>query len=426
MNFYRCLVYGNCRTSAQLSSHNVMKRHLFIVCNVVLLLLPVSLLAQQSGSSNPAPAFWQTLFSNALSFTLLLIFLSALLGTLLKNFAIDKCLRHFTGFHVTVEFTDSDLIWGTLHVYSTGVEIAYDTPRLDSDGHVESSYIVYASEYPQIQSICRYHGDLSAKERELRETDIRTSYQPTIFARTVRWLRNLVNTFSDAFTKALNLIIGQMKKLSPGSVIFEQDAQLTKIGSEIIGYAGNAYDPILERHIGKKVVVQVNYADRKTEYLGILKEYTAAFLELLNVHYQYRIVIPLKGRDTGKIEISGVMVRQEGQAYVLHNQSATPVQLNELHKDDQILPLHIEVAAGQHALVWEDDATSHDVAVLLTTTRIVDSIVPRAKALIRHAGPQERVGWKELLGFDEVEYFFGRFTRSAAESLPEPPTRPRE
>jgi hypothetical protein len=78
---------------------------------------------------------------------------------------------------------------------------------------------------------------------------------------------------------------------------------------------------------------------------------------------------------------------------------------------DKKSQIHIEIESGNKAVVFQDDYGIEDVSVTVTTTRVVDIIVPRSKALIRHAGPREKVGWKELLGLDEVGYFFGRFRK---------------
>jgi small nuclear ribonucleoprotein (snRNP)-like protein len=388
------------------------KRIVFLTIIFLVLFSWVAFSQEASTGQQTAPkSVWEVFFDNALSITLLFMFISAIIGTILRNLAIDKCLRHFDDFHVTLELTNKDLLWGTLKMYNTGLELVYREPRVDSSGHLESSFILYNSEYDNIQSICRYHGDLTPKRRRTREKDIRKTYQPSIFSRAVRWLRNLMNTFSDAFSKALNLIIGQMKKVSPGSVILKQEAQISKIGTEIIGYAGNAYDPILERYIGRKVVVEINYSDKKEEYLGILKEYTPTFMELLNVRYMYTIDIPIKGKEVGHIEISGVYIVQQDGEYVLENRSATPVLVQTIAEGDKKSPIHIEIESGDKAIVFQDDYGIEEVSVTVTTTRVVDIIVPRAKALIRHAGPREKVGWKELLGLDEVGYFFGRFRK---------------
>lgn len=389
-----------------------MKKMLIFCLFFGIVLLSYPILAQENVTPEATPkGFWEVLFDNALSITLLFVFISALIGTILKNLSIDKCLRHFDDFHVTLELTNSDLIWGELKMYNTGLELLYRDPRLDSSGHYETSFILYSSEYDHIQSICRYHGDLSPKGRRVREHDIRKTYQPTIFSRAVRWLRNLVNTFADAFSKALNLIIGQMKKVSPGSAILKQDAHLTKIGTDIIGYAGNAYDSILERYIGEKVVVEVNYADHKEEFLGILKEYTSVFMELLNVQYLYNVKIPLKGEGVGHVEISGVHLIHNEDQYRIQNQSANPILVYEVVKDGEKIPINEEIPSGDMKTIFNNDPAATNIVALTQTTRVVDLILPRAKALIRHAGPREKVGWKELLGIDDVESFFGRFTK---------------
>jgi hypothetical protein len=83
----------------------------------------------------------------------------------------------------------------------------------------------------------------------------------------------------------------------------------------------------------------------------------------------------------------------------------------EVVKDGQHIPINEEIFSGETKTVFNNDPASTNVVALIQTTRVVDLILPRAKALIRHAGPREKVGWKELLGFDNVEYFFGRFKK---------------
>ena len=75
-------------------------------------------------------------------YTLLFIFLSALVGTFLNSRAQDHCLRDFAGFPVTLEEADGDRAWGKLVVFSTGLELEYAAPHQDTDGHIEMSYIL--------------------------------------------------------------------------------------------------------------------------------------------------------------------------------------------------------------------------------------------------------------------------------------------
>ena len=97
-------------------------------------------------------------------------------------------------------------------------------------------------------------------------------------------MRNSVNTLRDAFNKSINLFFGQIGgKIAGGRAT--QD--LTSVGSSIVNVFGNTYEAVLEKYIGRNVVVEIVENDGKRDYAGILKEYTARYLELLNVHYDF-------------------------------------------------------------------------------------------------------------------------------------------
>lgn len=49
--------------------------------------------------------------------TLLLIFVTALVGTYIQRRSRDLCLKDFTGFNVTVEMNDGKCVWGRLNVF---------------------------------------------------------------------------------------------------------------------------------------------------------------------------------------------------------------------------------------------------------------------------------------------------------------------
>jgi hypothetical protein len=89
----------------------------------------------------------------------------------------------------------------------------------------------------------------------------------------------------DYVIRAFEMSMGQIKKtLSPGSIIVSQDKYITEMGKNIIGYTGNAYEPVYEELIGSKVVVEFN-DDRRYEYCGVLKEYSESFIEILDAEY---------------------------------------------------------------------------------------------------------------------------------------------
>jgi hypothetical protein len=58
-----------------------------------------------------------------------------------------------------------------------------------------------------------------------------------------------------------------------------------------------AYEPLLERHIGKKVVLELTKGDKIFEYQGILKDYTVGFIELMDVDYRIKEDQPVRKAD---------------------------------------------------------------------------------------------------------------------------------
>jgi hypothetical protein len=55
---------------------------------------------------------------------------------------------------------------------------------------------------------------------------------------------------------------------------------------ELVGAVGTSFEPLLERYIGHKVVLKVTRADKMFEYCGVLKDYTAEFIEIMDVEYK--------------------------------------------------------------------------------------------------------------------------------------------
>ena len=49
---------------------------------------------------------------------------------------------------------------------------------------------------------------------------------------------------------------------------------------------GTSYEPLLEKYIGKKVVLELIKADKIIEHCGVLKDYTADFIETMDVDYK--------------------------------------------------------------------------------------------------------------------------------------------
>jgi hypothetical protein len=55
---------------------------------------------------------------------------------------------------------------------------------------------------------------------------------------------------------------------------------------QIVGTVGTSYEPLLEKYIGRKVVLEIKKDDKVIEYCGVLKDYTSEFISVLDIYYK--------------------------------------------------------------------------------------------------------------------------------------------
>ncbi len=199
----------------------------------------------------------------------------------------DKCLGDFLDDLVTLEEASGKIIFGKLSVENTGLELIYPAKHKDKSGHDKSSYILYKNEYPNIRALIRYHDELSEHRKKERERELKRTYHPTALRRLKRRIQNFFKTVRDSVMEVVNLLIGQAKKATPaGGVLTSQDKYVSQIKQELTGFMGTSFEPLIERHIGKRVVLELAKGDKVFEYTGVLKDYTADFTEIMDVNYR--------------------------------------------------------------------------------------------------------------------------------------------
>ena len=223
---------------------------------------------------------------SGLEITILFIILSTFVGLIFKRIHRDKCLKDFNSQMVTLEDMDGKSIWGKLRIESTGLELVYRDKRDDAKGHIESSYILYKFEYPKIQALIRFHDYLSDSDKDIRQKDIEQTYHPKFMRRMWRKVLNGFKTVRDAFAEVVNLLISKAKKSgSVGSTLTSQDKYVSQIKQDLMGSVGTSYEPLLERYVGSRVVLELVKSGKIVEYSGVLKDYTAEFIEVMDVDY---------------------------------------------------------------------------------------------------------------------------------------------
>jgi hypothetical protein len=223
--------------------------------------------------------------------TLLFIFLTAIVTTLVTRYSRDKCLKLFHRYHVTLERGRGSTTWGKLKVFSSGVELLYDHPYTDIRGHRKTSTMLYQADLDNnVLCLLRHHEELSDKQQALREKQVRRTFNPGPQRRAWRSIRNIFNALKDGFNAAFGAIVSQVSRMNPGSAVLTTQAnQVTQIGQTLLNKFGNAFEPLLEQYIGRPVIIDIadaiNPNNVSNQFTGYLADYTQQWLAVFNVEH---------------------------------------------------------------------------------------------------------------------------------------------
>ena len=365
--------------------------------------------------------------------TLLFIFLTAIITTVATKWARDKCLKFFDHYHVSLERSRGLITWGKLRVFSSGIEVVYDHPFVDSRGRKKTSYLIYQQEVEQqALSILRYHDELTPDAQTRRVRQVRRTFNPGPFKRLWRGVRNFVNTLRDAFNNAIGAAVGQYQRMNPASaVIGSQAGSVTQIGQTLLGkFAANAYEPLLEQYIGQPVILDVadpiNPNNATVEYTGYLADYTQQFIAIFNIEHTTaeEVKIDLPDTESGPAlppmppppppgapppvlpppasEQKGLAIRIDGLRVKIQNTRHEPVVVRRLEREGfQPLEFGLVIPGNGTLDLPARDARAGKLVVEII--RCLDVIAPRKFATIRHAGELvERRGLVNELHLDQL------------------------
>lgn len=210
------------------------------------------------------------------------IFLGALLSNAMKWSNKDRVLKDLHDFHSTIAMQNGKKIWGETHVYANGMELHFTRSATNSLGDPISSFILYGDDIDNIRTIFRNHSELSKDKQLIRTKEVERVTNPDFFHRALRKVRIFFNVFNDAIREALNVFLNRMKGSGAGGVLSTQGDYIKKMGTTALSSSGNEYDPILESYINKRVGVTLEDENGYNEYCGFLKEYSSAWLSVLD------------------------------------------------------------------------------------------------------------------------------------------------
>ncbi len=325
-------------------------------------------------------------FTNLLLVTILFIFVSAIVGAIVARRRRDRCLTLLDDYHITMAMADGHVIWGDLRVFSQGIELRYDAPYKSQQGVIKSSYLLYQPEMDQVVAFLRYVGDLTEDERRARMRQVEARFRPSVFSRVRRSMANVLNTIRDAFAQAMNAVIGQMASVGgKSSVAGSQKGEMEKVGKLMLGAVGNAYEPMLERQIGKPIVIEMACpADpdgAHIELCGYLAEYSDKYLAVFNVEQPVQETLTLPCDDT--IERDGLMIDVDSLSLQITNRSSVPLIVDAVISD-QGETRELGVVLTRASTAQLPRIPGH-LSVRVLRVQRIDVICHRSRAVIRYA-----------------------------------------
>jgi tetratricopeptide (TPR) repeat protein len=331
--------------------------------------------------------------------TVLAIFFSAFVAALLKQRSKDRVLSHFHNYHVTLEKKDDRLIWGEMHVFPAAVELEYAYDWLDEQGHIETSYILYKNEFRDIQGIYRYVDELNEEQRARRDKDVERSFHPGPLRLLARKSRNFMNAASDSFYALVQMFLREVR-VGGERLGTYGTMQLKRLGKSAIGYAGTSFDPVLETYIGEKVVVEVVEDTTLSEIVGVLKDYTSEYLEILNVQRPESEQVELTGDEMRKLERNVRLSLQDRDLHI-KNLTSQPLLLHGFKTPERQMEVNAIIDIDDEIVVKLDEGENREnIQLEFKVIREMDMILPRAHAMVRH-GAERYDAW-ELFTFGQT------------------------
>jgi len=93
-------------------------------------------------------------------------------------------------------------------------------------------------------------------------------------------------------------MMAHAKKAAPaGGILSSQDKYVSQMKQDLASSVATSFEPLLEKYIGRMVVLELLKGDKIIEYHGVLKDYTAQFIEIMDVDYKLKDDEPARKAD---------------------------------------------------------------------------------------------------------------------------------
>ncbi|TYC03060.1 MAG: hypothetical protein FXF54_01000 [Kosmotoga sp.] len=304
--------------------------------------------------------------------TIIIIFATGITMSVLRTTVKDTCLKDFRKDCSIVLMKNGKPVFGKVELKSSGLILHYHEPYRSRD-HYESSFIIYKNEFAAIKNVIRIISDLD--ETEIKRRNIRSLLiKRSFFSGIRRSLRNVFALLRDSLVDTFRLFVGRTSPKS--SVLSSGGTYINRVGESFVDYVGNAYDPILEKFIGREIVVEISENGHWKEFTGILRNYSKDFLEVLSIKMPVTLELPADKSVLKKFKIDVSVIKDDKGILCNKRKNSLKIDIDGL---SEIVEPNKSVEVEKFPDVK---------SVLLTINEEMDAIFPRSDAIVRHNIPE--------------------------------------
>jgi len=221
---------------------------------------------------------------------LLLLFLSALIGAVIKRRSCDHCLKKFENSKVSMQL-GQNWVCGTMEVFVQGIELRNSNQK-EWGGTPIHSHIIHAEELGKVSFIIRRAPPLDTKLGQVWQKDRKRLVDPPLQDRLKRSVLNSFNMLRDSFGQAMKAIIGSMSKDTRLGKAKDADKRFGEMQGNLTNMIPNAWEPILEKYLGNPIAVERRTESELVLESGILEDYSSKYLLLRDVKFSLKITDP--------------------------------------------------------------------------------------------------------------------------------------
>ena len=216
-------------------------------------------------------------------FSLIIISVTGVIGAFIKGSKKDRCLIIFNNRKCHIHLSQNEKIWGNMTITSNALEFKFTDIHQKKFNDIifnKVNYILYKSEFSNIKQIVSFV-DINDNFYPSRQLEIKKLLKPNFLKKVSRKIIIFFNIVKDAIFDIAGNVMSRSKLSSSN-----QDKILGSFkNNSLNNFSGESHQPVWEHYIGKNVIVEQIIDGEKTEYIGILKEYSANYILIYNTYF---------------------------------------------------------------------------------------------------------------------------------------------